>query len=283
MNTHFRFQVGEFACIAVADGSNAYEAQYLFANAPEDEWRQALTAHGLGPQVLDIPYTCLAVNAGGQWVLVDTGAGAREVAPVGGAEQSLAAAGIDAADVSVVILTHGHTDHVGGLTDEEGQLKFARARYVMGQREWDFWTTRENLIEMGWESIIPFVEQKLGSIAGRVELVTQESEILPGVRVIPAAGHTPGHLMVVFSSAGQELWSTGDALIHPLHLEHLGWYTVFDLAPEEALETKRRILDQASDGTLIHAYHFPFPGIGQVHREGAAWRWQPLELETMLQ
>jgi glyoxylase-like metal-dependent hydrolase (beta-lactamase superfamily II) len=280
MHTYYRFRVGEFECIAVADGSNAYEAQYLFANAPEDEWRQALVERGLGPQVLDIPYTCLAVNTGGRWVLVDTGAGARDVTPVGRVEQSLAAAGIDAADIAVVILTHGHTDHVGGLTDEEGQLKFARARYVMGQREWDFWTTRENLIEMGWESIIPFVEHKLGSIAGQVELVTQESEILPGVRVIPAAGHTPGHLMVVFSSAGRELWSTGDALIHPLHLEHPGWYTVYDLAPEEAIETRRRILDQASRGAMIHAYHFPFPGIGRVHREGAAWRWQPTEMET---
>jgi glyoxylase-like metal-dependent hydrolase (beta-lactamase superfamily II) len=277
MNTHYRFRVGEFECIAVADGSKEYKAGSLFANAAEDEWRQALVEHGLGPQVLDIPYTCLAVNVGGRWVLVDTGAGAREERRVGRVEQSLAAAGIETADIQVVILTHGHTDHVGGLTDREGQLKFARARYVMGQREWDFWTTRENLIQIGWESIFPFMEQKLGSIAGQVELVTTESEILPGVRVIPAPGHTPGHMMVVFSSRGQELWSTGDALIHPLHLEHLGWYTVFDLAPEEALETKRKILDQASGGVLIHAFHFPFPGIGRVHREGAAWRWRSVE------
>jgi glyoxylase-like metal-dependent hydrolase (beta-lactamase superfamily II) len=131
---------------------------------------------------------------------------------------------------------------------------------------------------MGWEGVIPLMEQKLGSIAGQVELVTKESEILPGVRVIPAEGHTPGHMMVVFSSQGQELWSTGDALIHPIHLEHLDWYTVFDLAPEEALQTKRGILERASGGALIHAFHFPFPGIGRVHREGEAWRWRPVEM-----
>jgi len=279
MSTSYRFEVEKLECIAVADGSNDYEAGLLFTNAPQKELRQALDKRGLGLEELDIPYTCLAVKVNAQWVLVDTGAGVREEAQVGRVVQNLVAAGIDPAEVKVVVLTHGHTDHVGGLTDEEGQLRFGEARYIMGKREWDFWRSRETLKEMGWERVIPFMERKLGSIEGRVELIEGEREILPGLRVIPAAGHTPGHMVAVFSSGGEELWSTGDALIHPIHLEHLEWYTVFDLAPQEAIETKRQILDEVENGATVHAFHFPFPGIGRVIREGKRWRWQPVERE----
>lgn len=276
MDTSYRFEVGKLECVALADGSNDYQAELLFANAPQKKLRQALEKHGLGSRELDIPYTCLAVKVAAQWVLVDTGAGTRGEARVGRVGQSLVEAGIDPMDIKVVILTHGHTDHIGGLTDEAGALNFGEARYVVGKREWDFWRTRENLEAMGWESIVPFIERKLGAIEGRVELVEEEREILPGLRVMPAAGHTPGHMVAAFSSEGQELWSTGDALIHPIHFEHLAWYTVFDLAPKEAIETRQRILEEVEGKVTVHAYHFPFPGIGRVVKEGKRWRWQPV-------
>lgn len=276
MSTSYCFKVGKLECIAVADGSNDYGAELLFANAPEKELRQTLEEHSLGTE-LDIPYTCLVVKVNAEWVLIDTGAGMRENAQVGQVVQNLVAEGIGPADIKVVILTHGHTDHIGGLTDEEGELRFGEARYVMGKREWDFWRSKENLKELGWESFIPFMEKKLGPIEGRVELIEEKREILPGLRVMPAEGHTPGHMVVAFSSEGKELWSTGDALIHPIHFEHLEWHTVYDFAPEEAIETKRRILGEVGKGVMVHAYHFPFPGIGQVIGEDEGWKWEPVE------
>jgi glyoxylase-like metal-dependent hydrolase (beta-lactamase superfamily II) len=273
----YRFMVGGLECVAVADGSNTYEVGPLFTNAPADELRQVLEESALSSGELEIPYTCLAVKAEGSWLLIDTGRGTSGGPGVGKLVQNLHREGIDPADVETVILTHGHRDHIGGITDGEGQLAFPKARYIMGKEEWSFWTTEEKLIEMGWEGVIPFMRSKLLPIEGNVELIGEEKELGAGVRVIPAAGHTPGHMVVAISSGGEELWSTGDALIHPVHLERLGWYTAFDLKPGQALGAKRWVLGEVSDREAwVHAFHFPFPGIGRTIRVGEGWQWQPV-------
>jgi glyoxylase-like metal-dependent hydrolase (beta-lactamase superfamily II) len=277
METGFRFQAGALDCLAVADGVNYYDVKPVFLNAPERELKQGLARHGSEPDVLAIPYICLVVEVGGQLVLVDTGAGSREEAPVGRLVPNMMAAGIDPADIGLVILTHAHPDHIGGLTDDEGRLQFPAARYIIQRADWEFWRVKENLDELGWGEIYPEIKVKLAAIEERVELVDGGRDILPGVRLVMAAGHTPGHMMVVFSSGGEELWSVGDLLGHPLHLEYPEWYMAYDLAPAEAIRTKKAILAQADKGALAHVFHFPFPGIGRIQPAGDGWRWQPLE------
>jgi glyoxylase-like metal-dependent hydrolase (beta-lactamase superfamily II) len=105
-----------------------------------------------------------------------------------------------------------------------------------------------------------------------------DAEILPGVRIVDAAGHTPGHSAVLLQSGAERLLCVGDLFYDQLQLSQPGWSTPWDHDAVRAVRTRRRLLDRAArEHLLVHAYHMPFPGLGTIARHGSAYRWQPLE------
>jgi glyoxylase-like metal-dependent hydrolase (beta-lactamase superfamily II) len=283
----YRFKLGTFECIVVNDGTFTYPhpAQILFANAPKERLEQVLREHNLDPEQWKeyiSPYPSLVIHTGQQRVLVDTGADG--LAPTTGKLiENLEAEGIAPEDIDVVILTHGHPDHIGGNTDSEGKPAFRNARYVMWKDEWDFWTSEPNLSQMTVDEqikqlLVTFARNNLPPIQAHLDLIDQETEIVPGIHTVSASGHTPGHMAVAISSEGEELLCISDAAIHPIHLDQPDWYSVFDLAPEQALASKRRLMDRAAvDEALVFAYHFSFPGLGRIIQKGERWQWQPIK------
>jgi glyoxylase-like metal-dependent hydrolase (beta-lactamase superfamily II) len=121
------------------------------------------------------------------------------------------------------------------------------------------------------------VRHSLDALRFQLETVTPEVEIAPGVRVLAAPGHTPGHLAVLIASDGQKLLNIGDAAVHPLHLEHPEWENGFDLDAPRALATRRELLERAAAGQMrVMAFHFPFPSVGRVAaRPEGGWVWSP--------
>jgi glyoxylase-like metal-dependent hydrolase (beta-lactamase superfamily II) len=129
--------------------------------------------------------------------------------------------------------------------------------------------------------MVGIVRHNLEPLRERLTYVDDGFEIVPGIRVITTPGHTPGHIALSVSNAGEQLLHISDVVIHPLHLERPTWVPVFDIVPEQAGISKRRIFNQAAiEMSLVFAHHFPpFPNLGHVIREGEGWRWQPIEIK----
>lgn len=286
----YRFKVGTFECMAVSDGTLTYApptfpppATFLFANAPRERLERALSEHRIQPEqwlAWVSPYVCVVVNTGEHLVLVDTGANG--LAPsTGKLLPNLKAAGIAPEDIDMVILTHGHPDHIGGNTDAEGKLAFSKARHVMWKDEWDFWTSGQaevKLDEHVKDVLLGFARKNLPPIRDRLDLVDQEREIVPGIRAVAAPGHTPGHMALVISSEGEQLLCVSDTVLHPIHLEQPEWCAAVDSAPGQVVSTRRRLLKRAvTEKALVAAFHFPFPGLGHIVQKGEGWRWQPIQ------
>jgi glyoxylase-like metal-dependent hydrolase (beta-lactamase superfamily II) len=205
-------------------------------------------------------------------VLIDMGAG-RLV-------QSLHEAGIEPGQIDTVIITHGHPDHIGRALDSEGQPMYANAQHSISKAEWDFWMADDPPPEApGW--FVELARKRFDGLRDRITFLEGESEIVPGVRAIPAPGHTPGHMIVAIPSGYDQVLYVGDAATHMLHLEYPDWHTSADVAPDQALATKRWVFDQAAaDGALVVGTHFaPFPSLGTVVKQGEGWQWLPVDIK----
>jgi glyoxylase-like metal-dependent hydrolase (beta-lactamase superfamily II) len=276
--TH-RFKIGAFEGVAINDGDiDMFAAVRFFHNAPPAELEMALRQHHIETENLVIPSTCLLVDTGQHRILVDTGSGKAFRSELGWLVEGLAAEGIPPESIDVVILSHGHWDHVGGNTNSAGQSAFQNARFFIARGEWEQWTDAAPIAsasDADYINMLTFMRNSLLAIQPQVTLVEPECEIVPGVCLIPAPGHTRNHCAVEFASGTTRLLCVLDTMNHPLHIEHPEWSPQWDVLPEQSTSTRQALCARAN-GALVHSYHFPFPGLGYILPDGQHWRWQPI-------
>jgi glyoxylase-like metal-dependent hydrolase (beta-lactamase superfamily II) len=286
-----RFALGEFECTAVRDGDFNYPLESFFAQAPPDEVEEVLRRKGMPTDHISTPYTCLHLHTGAHRVMIDAGAGAlgahaaaifpsvdHSTTVTGLLLPNMRAAVIDPAEVDTVVITHAHPDHVGDIVARDGSLVFGNARYYVARVEWEFWMS-DTAERMAPPVMVDIARRALEPLRERVTLVGDGDEIVPGIHVVAAPGHTPGHIALSIRSEDDLLLHIADTVLHPLHLEHPEWVPAFDMLPEQAAASKRRIFERAvREEALVFAHHFPpFPNLGWVSGTASGWNWQPVE------
>jgi glyoxylase-like metal-dependent hydrolase (beta-lactamase superfamily II) len=281
------FRLGHFDLLVVNDGSYTVPAPFVAANAPLDQLAQELEALGQPMDAYRATINNLLINTGEHLVLVDAGfgaAGQADFPDTGKLLPALATQGIAPTDIDIVIVTHLHGDHVDGALDPLGKLNFPRARHVINREERAFWWAEPDLAEMLLpdevrQSFRDGAKERLTALGAALEHVEPDAEVAPGVRLIAAGGHTPGHVAVEVTSAGETLLHIVDAAADPvLHLRHPDWVLASDTLPELAVRTRRQLFERAAnERLLVLGYHFPFPGLGHARSAGDGWVWERSE------
>jgi glyoxylase-like metal-dependent hydrolase (beta-lactamase superfamily II) len=279
--------IGEFRCFPLNDGGLVYPKHALFPDRSDSELTEALAPQPLEAE-MNVGYSGLLIDTGSQRVLIDTGAGS--LGPdTGRLAERVIGCGFTPEQIDFVVLSHMHPDHIGGLIGLEKQFQFPNAEVVASRTEHDFWISESNqmklrsmaLLGLGHmeQIMLDAVQNNITPLGDRLRLIEGDSEPAPGILLLPAFGHTPGHLAVLASSGRQQLLYAADALVHPTHVKHPEWNTVFDILPEQAVITRHQLLDRsASDRSLTFHYHFPFPCVGFVSRSKGGYRWEPISL-----
>jgi glyoxylase-like metal-dependent hydrolase (beta-lactamase superfamily II) len=278
----FSFKLGTFECLAVKDGDFTIPHKEIFADIPLPEVENLLKKHGYKPGEVPIELTCLLVRTGKGLVLVDTGFGPDFEPNVGKLIQNMRAAGINLSDISAVIHSHGHTDHVGGNVDLQGKPNFPRAQHFIMKDDFEFWANDQNLALLR-EGKFKQAQTKtmrncILPVMERVNLVEQGAQILPGFKAIKAPGHTPGHTALEISSGVEKLLCIFDVAHYRFQLDQPEWVFHGDILSEIAVKTRCDISARASgEKVLVMACHFPFPGLGYIKENGhRSWLWQPI-------
>lgn len=261
----FSFKLGKMACLVITDG------QILVPDPPvPGSSGRANTPSG---QIMDV--LCLFINTGKNKILIDSGCGDNFQRSTGKLLQNLKANGILPGEIDTIIYTHGHSDHVAGSFDTTGRPVFSNARYVIARKEWEGWVTHPERKEL--EPMFSAARQHLIPRREKCDLIEDDEEVLPGIRLIAAPGHTPGNIMVELTSGSQQMLCLGDLIHSPLEFSQPDYYGFLDVYPEQAIQTRTRILSQMADsGTQVFACHFRFPGLGRIIRKGNVPGWQSL-------
>ena len=275
----YRFKVGSFLVTMVHDGYSRRPVEGLVRNAPVEEVRAVLAESFLPTTHYDGVYTVPFIRAGAHLLAFDCGTGGQMSATAGQMAANMHAAGIRAEDVTHVVQTHFHADHINGLTTAQNVAVFPNAEVVVPETEWAWWsdTGNETRSPEGQRAHFANTARRFGPYAGRVRRLAAGAEVVPGIRALAAYGHTPGHTLFHVADGNQQLLVLADTTHRPeLFVRRPDYQSLFEFDAAMAAATRRRVLDQvATDRIQVAGYHFPFPATGFIGRDGNSLRYVP--------
>lgn len=259
----------------VSDGSLVLPADFIMGANPPAEITAILAAHGAIGGALTPPCNLTLLRHQGRVVLFDVGSGPDFQPSAGRLPDTLDAMGLAPEDITHLVLTHGHPDHLWGLLDDFDDPYLPNAEILMGRAEFDYWMDPATMDSIGTarQSFAAGAQRRLEAVADRVTFFEDGAEILPGVAARGTFGHTPGHMAFELRDGSESLMVLGDSLGNPhVAFEAPGFESGSDQDPAMAAATRRGLLDQLASAQMrVAGFHLP-GGLGRVERTGGAFR-----------
>jgi glyoxylase-like metal-dependent hydrolase (beta-lactamase superfamily II) len=279
----YRFKLGDFEGTVVSDGVLPLgKPEENFTGLTKEEMGGQLRENFLSVENAVLEQNALVINTGSRLVLFDTGLGSLNVfgPTTGKLLSNLKQAGINPGDIDVVIMTHGHIDHLGGNVADNGSINFPNAQFYITQADHDFWTDYGK-VPNEFKVFADTANKNLKPVRDRLQFVKDGQEVIPGIHAIHAPGHTVGHTMYMIDSGGKQLCFTGDLAHHPvLLLQKPLTEFKYDTDPKQSAQTRVKNLAMFAEKRIpILAYHFAWPGIGHVVKQGDGFRYLPAPME----
>lgn len=278
----FRFSMGEATITVISDGNLTIPTDGFGVNADRAEVEAFLTSRFLDASMAYSHTNLTLIEIGAAKILADIGSGDRFQDSAGKAMANLAAAGVDPTEITHLVMTHAHPDHIWGVYDEfEEAPRIVEAEHSIAAVEYDWWMKEGRVDEVpdAMKAFVIGAENSLKPIAERTRMLQDGEAVAPGVTVRATPGHTPGHISLMVESGGQKLIVLGDSMSHAYaSFEKPGWYNGFDMDGPKAVETREALLKEIVDERIaMIGYHFPFPGVGHAAKFGEAYRYIPAD------
>jgi len=277
------FSLGEMRLTVIDDMLFTVPTAIFGANQPEGSVDKLFAKYGLAQEFANMQGQVILVETGDAKVLIDTGQGdvtLPDAEPDNGRLfAGLQAVGVSPEEITHVFLTHGHFDHIGGVS-KDGKACFPNAEHFMSGDELAYWTTAPGA-EQNFETLmISIANGKLNPIKDKIISVKDGDEIVSGIKAIAAPGHTMGHMAVQLTSGDASLLHMIDASVHYIvGTNKPEWALGIEHDAEQAVATRRKLFGMAIDqNMLVAGYHFPFPGVGRISANGDGFLYTPVSL-----
>jgi glyoxylase-like metal-dependent hydrolase (beta-lactamase superfamily II) len=282
--SRYALKVGDIDVLVISDGVLPLPTKMLSHNVEPSERAEWFEEMYLPQDAFDWALNVMVVRSGDRTILIDAGLGTDpdlQLPRAGQLIRRLGASGIDLTEITDVVITHMHMDHIGGLlVDGVKERLRADLRIHIAASEVEFWKspdfTRTNMPQGFPDALRATATHFWSEYGSFVRTFEDEHEVAPGVTVRRTGGHTPGHSVVRLASGGEALTFAGDA-VFAVGFEQPNWHNGFEHDPEESARVRIALLRElAGTGDMLVATHLPFPSIGRVSADGDAFRWVPV-------
>jgi glyoxylase-like metal-dependent hydrolase (beta-lactamase superfamily II) len=276
----YYIQVGDQLVIALSDGTAAMEMDKLLGNISPESLKKVLSDHFLKNELKSSINTYL-LEIDNKLVLIDTGAGDLMGANAGHLLNNLSRIGYHPADIDVVLLTHIHGDHSGGLVRND-KICFPNAMVYVHKADVDYWLSENNMYsarierQQSFRNAITKIKPYLNN--GQLTTFTENVKLFRGLSTWASPGHTPGHTHYILESYKEKMIFCGDIAHVPLiQFTKPEVSIMFDVDPDRAARSRQEaLLKAAHERYWLAAAHASFPGVGHVRKMGEQYSWYPI-------